>query len=134
MQPSRMPVLVSGASFACNFVRGSYLEVRVTTSATGNRATATAVPASLFLSCECRQGSFNGFGLNHADQRGGSRHGEKKTFLVLPSRGGIPFSIVLKMTSYRENGRISGNNLVVWIMFRTWMEIGEENYYLRVTG
>lgn len=80
MQPSRMPVLVSGASFACNFVRGSYLEVRVTTSATGNRAMATAVPASLFLSCKRRQGSFNGFGLNHADQRGGSRRERKRRF------------------------------------------------------
>lgn len=56
--------------------------------ATGNRATATAVPASLFLSYKRRQGSFNGFGLNHADQRGGSRH-EKKTFL--PSRGASHF-------------------------------------------
>lgn len=73
-----MPVLVSGASFACNFVRGSYLEVRVTTSqpVTGQRPPRS--PLLYILSYKRGQASFNGFGLNHAGH-------EKKTFL--PSRG-----------------------------------------------
>ena len=46
----RMPVLVSGASFACNFVRGSYLEVRVTTSQPVPGGCCSLWPASLFIS------------------------------------------------------------------------------------
>lgn len=41
------------------------------------------------------------------------RAGREKDVSRPSESGGIPFSIVLKMTSYRENGRVNGNN-VVW--------------------
>lgn len=40
------------------------------------------------------------------------RAGREKDVSRPSESGGIPFSIVLKMTSYRENGRVNGNN--VW--------------------
>lgn len=41
------------------------------------------------------------------------RAGREKDVSRPSESRGIPFSIVLKMTSYRENGRVNGNN-VVW--------------------
>lgn len=104
----RMPVLVSGVSFACNFVRGSYLEVRVTTSqpVPGGRFfylfLASSRPSTSFI-----QWAFGlGITRTHRQQPGRDR---AAGFFSVRASGEAPKPTVfgnhrqlLKMTSYRN--------------------------------
>lgn len=131
VQPSRMPVLVSGASFACNFVRGSYLEVRVTTSqpVTGQRPPRSPLLYSFLTSVDKVHSMVSAWITRTSVEDRATR--KRRFFRV----GGHPIFDRVKndFISAEWLAEITWERLfanlvfAIWIMFRIWMEIGQEN-------